>query len=169
MLIHIFLSVTLVLLTAKFYKSVTKHYGSLESMGIRVIKPFLCFGSGPFLPHKIDFQQFDLAESKKSKTWGAYNGSLPFVYTVDKELIKEIFVTKFDYFGERIDLPLGEDHQNVGLAHGQAWKYLRKRLSPIFSNGKLKTTTRPIHEVLDKMVNHLEQLSGKVVEWLFEA
>ena len=36
-----------------FYKHVTRNYGYLESLGIPVEAPFLCFGSGPFAVHKV--------------------------------------------------------------------------------------------------------------------
>ena len=65
----------LVLGCAYLYKRFTKNYGVLEKMGIPVVPPFLCFGSGPWAVHKIDFGQFDMMEASKfskTKIWGRY-------------------------------------------------------------------------------------------------
>ena len=97
-----------------FVKKCTKHYGVLERMGIPMIKPFLCFGSGPWDLHNMAASVFDVEMVKKfapSKTWGMYEGATPAVYTIDLDIIREVFVKKFDHFSDRMDVPLKEENQ----------------------------------------------------------
>ena len=53
---HLFLGVVLMLLVIA-YKRATRYYGTLESLGIPVVKPFLCFGSVPVNYHEVKFHQ----------------------------------------------------------------------------------------------------------------
>ena len=97
-----------------FVKKCTRHYGVLERMGIPMNKPFLCFGSGPWDLHNMAASVFDIEMVKKfapSKTWGIYEGATPAVYTIDLDIIREVFVKKFDHFSERMDFPLKEEFQ----------------------------------------------------------
>ena len=146
-----------------FYKSCVKHYGTLEELGIPVVKPFLCFGSGPFWFHKVDLQEFDKQQLKAVgvKTWGRYEGSSPVVVTVDPDLIKEIFVKKFDNFPERLEFKVKEKYMTMDILVGEEWKYVRKSLSPVFTTGKLKTMIDPIQDVQEKMIAHLNHQSSK--------
>ena len=146
-----------------FYKSCTKHYGTLEELGIPVIKPFLCFGSGPYWFHKVDLQEFDVQQLKKAgtKTWGIYEGSTPVVLTVDADLIKEVYIKNFDHFQKRMEFDVPDKYKTLDLLIGEDWKYVRKTLSPVFTTGKLKTMIDPIQEVADKLIDHLLYQSSK--------
>ena len=149
-----------------FYRSCTKRYGYLESLGIPVEKPFLCFGTGPFSYHKVNFNDVDMERSKKNggqKTWGTYEGSQPTINTVDTELIKEIFIKRFDHFHERFDAKLKDELRTVDMMGGEEWKYVRKSLSPVFTSGKIKGMIDPIHEVVEKLltyIDHQHSLAG---------
>ncbi len=71
----------------------TRNYGTLEAMGIPVVKPFLIFGSPPFMFHKMKVHEHNLAMHRTlGKTFGRYSGRIPFVFTIDPEMIKEILV-----------------------------------------------------------------------------
>lgn len=48
-----------------------RNHGVLESLGIPVASPFLCFGSGPFLWNKVVVHEHYLQQAKKyGYTWG---------------------------------------------------------------------------------------------------
>ena len=146
-----------------FYKSCTKHYGTLEALGIPVAKPFLCFGSGPFCYHKTNMQEFDQQQMKEFgvKTWGRYEGSRPTVLTVDDELIKEVYVKKFDHFQERFEFKTEDKYKTLDVLTGEEWQYLRKSITPVFTTGKLKGMIDPIQGVMDKLMEHLDHQSSK--------
>ena len=40
---------------------------------------------------------------------------------------------------------------------GDAWRALRKMMSPTFSSGKLKGMLEPVEDIADKAINHLEE------------
>jgi len=74
---------------------ILKYHGTIESMGIPMVKPFLIFGSPPFLMHKLKIHDHNLQMHRKlGKTYGKYVGRSPFVFTIDPDLIKEILVNK---------------------------------------------------------------------------
>ena len=121
---------------------VKKNYGHLESLGIPVIKPVLCFGSPPFAWHKIYWNKWYQDNHKKyGLTFGQYIGVKPYINTIDPEIIQAVYVKDFDVFSDMIDNPhLNDKMKTVDLAQGQDWKNIRKFISPIFSSGKLKST-----------------------------
>ena len=97
-LISIFLLTLLLLL----YKRATRHYGYLESLGIPVVAPTLCFGSGPFAYHNVLWHENPASILKGGvMTAGKYEGSTPAIYTVDPEVLKEVLVTQFNSFRSR--------------------------------------------------------------------
>ena len=62
---------------------VTRNYGTLEALGIPVLKPFLCFGSPPLDWHNIVwFQWFHQQHQKYGLTFGSYNGYAAYINTI---------------------------------------------------------------------------------------
>ena len=54
---------------------VTKNYGTLETLEIPLIKPFLCFGSPPFDWHNVSWHEwFSVQHQKFGLTFGQYVG-----------------------------------------------------------------------------------------------
>ena len=143
--------------TFLFYKYVTRNYGYLESLGLPVIAPVWCFGSPPFRLHKVVAHDDDVQTSQRMKTmtWGRYDGCQATIYTMDPELLKEVMVTNFDAFRDRELAYLPEDYVTLDVASGEAWKTLRKALSPTFTSGKLKSMLDPIGAQADKFIAHL--------------
>ena len=153
------LGMVLVLLVIA-YKRATRHYGYLESLGIPVVKPFLCFGSTPTNYHEIDFHELDMKwyrELGKPKTWGYYEGHMPTISTMDPNMIKSIFVKNFDAFRERLTPSLKIPHKylTLDMTAGEEWKSLRKFLSPTFTSGRLKRMVQPIENQVDKLISHI--------------
>ena len=150
------LCILLLLLT---YKHLTRFYGSLESLGIPVIPPFLCFGSPPFNYHQVQVEAEDEAnyEKFKSLTWGFYWGSQPCIVTMDPAMIKEIFIKQFNSFSEREGAFYMEDkYLTLDASGGEKWKAERKFLSPTFTSGKIKLMTESIVKQSDHLVQHVQ-------------
>ena len=90
----ILLALILVVL-AIAYKKATRHYGSLEELGIPVVKPFLCFGSIPVNIHETSLHELDMQwynDLGKPKAYGYYEGHLPTIVIADPALLKNILV-----------------------------------------------------------------------------
>ena len=165
-MISVILSVILVLLVLA-YRRATRHYGYLESLGIPVVKPFLCFGSTPISYHEFWFHDLDTKwyiELGKPRAWGFYEGSMPTIATMDSSILKGILVKEFDAFRDRLtpNFKMDDKYLTLDISGGEQWKSLRKFLSPTFTSGKLKGMIEPIEKLVDKLIDHIRGRMEKV-------
>nr|AKH03525.1 cytochrome P450 3027E1 [Paracyclopina nana] len=146
----------------------TKSYGRLESLGIPVIKPFLCFGSPPLDWHNVRwYDWYRMQHEKLGHTFGHYIGTFPVISTINPDFIKAVYVKNFEEFGDMVDnANLKDIMKTIDLAQGEDWKNLRKILSPTFTSGKLKKMIDPMSEVSAKAIENLKKLvkTGKPIE-----
>ena len=100
-----FLTIFLGLILIGFFyilKVLTSTRGIVESFGIPYVKPFLIFGSPPFLFHKIIVSEYFLKQCKElGRTWGYYNGQTPTIVTIDPDFIKPQ-LSKFRFYIDEI-------------------------------------------------------------------
>ncbi len=95
----------LVLAVTVLFWHLTKHHGSLEKLGIPLLKPIAFLGSPPFALHKVLFHKWQQEQHKKlGKTFGRYDGVTPVISTIDPELVKSILVKNFDCFTDTLDI-----------------------------------------------------------------
>ena len=156
----------LLVLLVILYRRATRHYGTLEELGIPVVKPFLCFGSTPVNYHQLKFHELHMKwyhELGKPKVWGYYEGSKPTLAVIDPSIIKNVFVKQFDSFRERINPQFVIPHKFLHLvvSSGEEWKSLRKFLSSTFTTGRIKKMVQPIEHQVDQLI-HL--VRGKIGE-----
>ena len=96
---------------------VSKYRGVVESFGVPYIKPFLIFGSPPFLYHKFVYSDWMINQFKKfGKTWARYEGVTPVIVTIDPEFIKQVTVKQFDHFTDSVDLNLKVTTKNLNMS-----------------------------------------------------
>ena len=108
-------AILLALLAGYMYLSRSRGY--LESTGIPLVKPFLCFGSPPFILHNITYHEDYMNNFKKfGKTWCKYEGITPLIVTYDSELVKEIAVKQFDCFTDTFPNDFADDQITLDLA-----------------------------------------------------
>lgn len=94
-----------------------RNYGQLDGMGLPIIKPFLCFGSPPFLLNKIVWHEWNHQKFKElGRTFVRYSGSTPEICTIDPELIKEITVKQFENFSAVFDFDLPAEHTTLDMS-----------------------------------------------------
>ena len=139
-------------------KLLTSTRGVVESFGIPYVKPFLIFGSPPFLFHQFVVSEYFLNQYQKlGRTWGYYDGQTPTIVTADPEFIKQITIKQFDNFTDTFQLPPGipDNQKTLDLASGEEWSALRKFLSPTFSTGKLKGMLEPMDALADRTIEYL--------------
>ena len=136
-------------------------YGTLEKVGIPVIKPSLFLGSEPFMKHKVNFLEYDRENFRKyGRVWGTYDMCEPWVHVADTKLIKAITVKSFEHFTAHWGVGINDNKfTTLDQADGQTWKDLRRGLTPTFSSGKIKGMLALIGSSVDNMVDHLEQVT----------
>jgi len=135
-----------------------RNYGKLEKIGIPVIKPTFCFGSGPFKLHKVNFVEDDLENFRKyGPNWGAYAMSEPWLSISDPKIIKQITVKSFDHFSSHYFETPTQKFRTLEMANGEEWKDLRKGLSPTFTSGKIKGMLGLLGGAIDNMIVSMEK------------
>ena len=155
MLLTIFLATVFVFFLAT-YIYLSKYRGIVENFGLPYIKPFLIFGSPPFMFHTFNYHKWEAEQFKKfGKTWAKYDGSVPTIRTIDPEFIKEVTVKQFDNFHATLDISLSDDQTTLDMSKGETWKALRKIMSPTFTTGRLKGMVEPMTGLADRTIDFL--------------
>ncbi|KAF5297867.1 hypothetical protein FQR65_LT09892 [Abscondita terminalis] len=171
MIFTILLATTIFLLF--LYKLSTWNYDYWKKRNVPHIKPIPFFGNfidtftlkstmGEALQklhQKIDMPYF-----------GAYVLHKPFFFVKDLELIKHVLVKDFDHFSDRYVL---SDEQcdpitsfMLFFSKNPEWKYMRNKITPILTSGKMKNMFPLIKEMGTEMTSHL---TGKVTNEIVEA
>ncbi|XP_070497937.1 probable cytochrome P450 6g2 [Chironomus tepperi] len=86
----------------------------------------------------------------------------PALLIKDPELIKQILVKDFNSFvnhvgGSDDHDPIGRD--NLFLSKDGLWRNLRKKLTPFFTSGKMKSMFPFLDKIGDNLLDHMEQMS----------
>ncbi|XP_015121128.1 cytochrome P450 6k1 [Diachasma alloeum] len=95
-----------------------------------------------------------------AKFLGIYIFQKPFLLLRDPHLVKQIFIKDFNVFSSRhFAVKNGRDKigtQNLFSIDNPQWQYLRNKLSPAFSSGKLKALFGLMLESSESLKTHLE-------------
>ena len=144
--------------TLATYLYLMKYRGVVESFGLPYVKPFFVFGSPPFLFHRIVVSEWLRDQFKKfGRTWASYDGITPTIYTIDPDFIKQVTVKQFENFTDVADLPMPEEQKTLDIMSGDAWRSMRKVLSPTFTSGKLKGMTQPMDGMVDRTLDYMSE------------
>ncbi|XP_070497936.1 probable cytochrome P450 6g2 [Chironomus tepperi] len=86
----------------------------------------------------------------------------PALLIKDPELIKQILVKDFNSFvnhvgGSDDHDPIGRD--NLFLSKDGLWRNLRKKLTPFFTSGKMKSMFPFLDKIGDNLLDHMEKMS----------
>jgi len=137
-----------------------RNYGKLEKLGVPVVKPTFCFGSGPFMLHKVNFIEDDMENFKKfGPVWATYDMTEPWLFISDPKLIKQITVKNFDNFSSHFFEASEKKLRTLDASNGEEWRDLRKGLSPTFTSGKIKGMLGLLGGSIDNMIEHLEEIT----------
>jgi cytochrome P450 len=102
---------------------------------------------------------------KFGKNVGIYLGGDPFLLTKDLELIQQVFVAKSRLFYDRMNFYLNVDPvpDNLICQRGERWRYMRKLLTPAFSNAKIKSSQFYLdaHRTVCKLMKQLDANSAR--------
>lgn len=105
---------------------------------------------------------------KYGNSVGIYLGGDPYLMTKDLDLIQQVFVAKSRQFYDRMNFYLNIDPvpDNLICQRGDRWRYMRKLLTPAFSNSKIKSSYlyRDTQQTIRKFMRQLEENSDTVLE-----
>jgi cytochrome P450 family 6 len=99
---------------------------------------------------------------KNEPFFGVFLFHKPAIFVKHPELIKRILVTDFSSFSDHFAHTNGSDPLGENLFHvnNPKWKLLRRKLSPFFSSGKLKTAYYLIEEIGTRFSKFIDQKIG---------
>ncbi|CAG0885743.1 unnamed protein product [Cyprideis torosa] len=101
----------------------------------------------------------DLEDIQKlGKIFGIYEGNRPILVVADREIIKELMITRFDQFTDRRDFLEPEPKYRrkiLFLLHGQEWRIMRNVSSPFFSTGKIKQMSQVMTSCVDEVMQRI--------------
>jgi cytochrome P450 family 6 len=130
------------------------------------IKPEFFYGNSRGMGTKYAYGAFWKKMYLKLKTKkpivGTYIYFYPSAMITDLDLVKTIMVKEFDTFPNRGGYCNEKDDPasaNIATLDNERWRYLRNKLSPTFTSGKLKLMFPIVAEVVDNMLTRISQKS----------
>ncbi|XP_035894739.1 probable cytochrome P450 6a14 isoform X2 [Anopheles stephensi] len=141
------------------YYYVRRRYSYWTDKGIPHLEPTLPLGNLKGVGSTRSFAELlDEAYGRylgKSPVIGMYFLASPILVVTDLDLAKQILVKDFHRFHDRgmyvneRDDPLSGHLFSIG---GERWRYLRNKLSPTFTSGKIKSMFTTIREIGDEFL-----------------
>ena len=128
------------------YIYLTRHFNYWKKRGIPYIEPLPLFGNlkEVFLQKRNFGDHFRVLynEYKHLPYLGIYAIDRPALMVNDLDLIKNILVKDAQFFQDRIITGDAKADpifvQNLFTLKGETWRYLRHKMSPTFTSGKMK-------------------------------
>lgn len=101
------------------------------------------------------------------KVVGVFRMTTPNVLVRDLDLVKHVMIKDFDKFSDRgVEFSKEGLGKNLFHADGDTWRVLRNRLSPMFTNQKLKNMMHLLTDRADKFTDYVEEITAKNPEHL---
>lgn len=155
-------------LVALVFYFLKKKFSYFEERDIPHLKPKWILGNlsgvGSSM-HMIDLVRKIYDEFKgKDVIAGMFTLASPSLIVTDIELAKLITVKDFDHFSERGFLVNEENEPltgNLASIGGEKWRFLRTKLSPALTSGKIKMMFNTIAEKGDAFIQAVETASKK--------
>ncbi|CAG0888447.1 unnamed protein product [Darwinula stevensoni] len=95
---------------------------------------------------------------------GLYEGTRPYLLCAEPDVIREVCIKKFDHFVDRMEPVIAARYwrKMLALLAGEEWKEVRRRLTPVFSSGKIRKMTALMGECADTLAkNFLKNVREK--------
>ncbi|XP_015114682.1 cytochrome P450 6k1 [Diachasma alloeum] len=167
--------VLILLIVYLIYRYMTRNFGYWKARGVVCVSPSPFFGSfGDFLMGRKSVGGFlwDVYNYSKDAPYvGFFGFDKPMLLVRDPGLIKQILIKDFDYFKDRYADAGAHDvlgSANLFIIKNPQWKYLRTKMSPIYTSGRLRKMVKLMAEVGEDLVTHIDSLnlreSGRTIE-----
>ncbi|CAH1392177.1 unnamed protein product [Nezara viridula] len=132
------------LLALAYYK-IKKMFRYYKDRNIPYVEPTFPLGSEPqgilFRIHIAHSWDKIYKQLEGKPLGGFFQTVLPFLMVRDPEYVHQVLISSFDHFFDRnfeIDEEVNPLDAHLFFLRGNRWRYLRNKLSPIFSGGKLR-------------------------------
>ncbi|XP_015600259.1 cytochrome P450 6k1 [Cephus cinctus] len=152
-------------IAAVFYLYMTRKFNYWKKRGVLEFKPVPFLGNFGeclfFRKSALDFIKDYYNNSKGLKYMGFYILDQPFLMLRDPELIKHILIKDFNYFHDRYTSTGKKDilgNANLFTIKNPAWRFLRGKLTPFFTSGKMKKMFELMLAVNKDLDTYLESL-----------
>ncbi|XP_014216981.1 cytochrome P450 6k1-like [Copidosoma floridanum] len=148
-----------------FYLYVTRNYNYWKKLGVKHLRPsfpFGNFGKCMFLQQSIhEFINDIYQDGKGEKMVGFYVLNRPYVLLRDPELLRSVFIKDFDIFSNKLisnnkSDPFGT--HMILLETNPPSRYIRQKLSPMFTTGRLKKNFGAMLEIYEDLDVYLDKL-----------
>ncbi|VDI45698.1 Hypothetical predicted protein [Mytilus galloprovincialis] len=98
---------------------------------------------------------------KYGKVVGVYQGTRPTLLISDPDIVRDLFIKDFSNFTNRPDVikPDKFTSHSMTVARDDYWKFLRTKISPTFTTGKLRNMTTLIQRCSDDLVDNIKKQS----------
>uniref|UniRef100_A0A1B6L6W5 Cytochrome P450 n=1 Tax=Graphocephala atropunctata TaxID=36148 RepID=A0A1B6L6W5_9HEMI len=160
------LSTVVVIILSLYYFSI-KSFSHWEKLGIKYVKPVPLFGNSySTITRKkclSENQQEIYNAFPEEKYVGMFLFRIPILMLRDPHLIHHVLSKDFAHFYDRgitVDKRLDLLSLHLVNLRGQEWKYLRSKLTPAFSSGKLKIMCSQLEDCANVLFEQLENIVG---------
>lgn len=150
------------------YLFLKKKYEYFEEKGIPYTKPSYIFGNLKGVgstKHMFDLMSEMYEEHKgKDVMSGFFTMISPSLIITDLDLVKNILVKDFNTFTDRgmyVNEEVDPLSAHLFSIDADKWKFLRNKLSPVFTSGRIKSMFNIISEKGDILVDTIEKESKK--------
>lgn len=152
--------------SATLYAFLLHRFTYWKRRGVPFINPSIIYGNAKGIESKIHHTNFWIDIYQKLKSYGPIGGLYVFFYPVaivtDLDLIKQILVKDFTNFMDRghyFDIKHDPISAHLFNIEGDYWRFMRNKLTPAFSSGKLKAMHETFLKLSDKFVATAESTS----------
>ncbi|CAD7079484.1 unnamed protein product [Hermetia illucens] len=139
-----------------------KKYSHWKNRGVNYVEPTFPLGNLSFgKTHFKDFSTKIYKQKNEDPFVGAYILAKPIAIATSLDFIQNVLVKDFSNFHERggysneVDDPLSA---NMLTLDGERWKFLRTKLSPTFTSGKMKLMFSTVVEVANRFSDTLADI-----------
>ena len=158
------LAASLVIVTYVYYW-MTKNFDYWTKRGLKGPKPIPFFGNFKDLMlvrlHQSDFMKKFYDEYDQEPAIGLFFIRSPVMIVRDPEMIKDVLIKSFPTFADRgiyIHKDIEPLAQHLVFLEPSKWKPMRRKLTPVFTSGKLKE----MFYLISDCANHFEQSLDKL-------
>lgn len=165
----------IVVLLLFLYYHLTNGYDFWKKRNVQGPKPIPFFGNykDVFLGkiHAADYVKKLYETYSEEPAIGIFFRKTPVLIVEDLEMLNEVFIKSFSNFvdrGIKIYTDLDPLSQHITYLEPERWRIWRKKISPVFTSGKLKESFYLVNECAHRLAQHLENL-GKFYSNLFHS
>lgn len=170
MAIYIFLMTAILVFLYQLYNEIRSRLSYWERNGVKGPKPQIPYGTFKpvfdkiVAPHTLTEQMYK--QYPTEKVVGIYQGLIPVLIIRDPTLIQRILIQDFGSFIDRGFRVTNEPRsKSIFSQDGGKWRIIRKKLTPMFTTGKLKNMMPIMNGCVDDYMKYLDMLVAKQASW----